>query len=203
MANGRGTRWGNHMGIQKHLINVDGESLLQRIVRQVRSLDSTAEIIISSSNPCYEVFGARRYEPLRNEIELDRFVPELISDEICFLYGDTYYSDASMREIVEHEVSGVHFYGDLRSIIAVKSTNQSDLRHHLQRVRKLYLEGLIDNCIGWQLYQSVSNLPFTEKTITEKFLLVTGATGFNTPAEFHRFMQNHRLCSKSKVLQFI
>src|SRR5699024_9463988 len=80
MANGHGMRWGKHLGIPKHLISVDDETLIQRIVRQVRERDPNSDVVISSSNPLLETPGARRHAPQRNEIELDRFAPELVND---------------------------------------------------------------------------------------------------------------------------
>ena len=68
MANGKGIRWNDYLGIPKHLISVEEETLLERIVRQVTERNPTAEIIISSSDPRCETPGAIRYIPRRNEI---------------------------------------------------------------------------------------------------------------------------------------
>ena len=88
MANGKGSRWNNYEGIPKHLISIGGETLLQRTTRLVHSFDSQAEVIITSRNPDCVAEGARRYEPLRSQREIDRFCVELIQDGVCFLYGD-------------------------------------------------------------------------------------------------------------------
>ena len=80
MANGKGSRWNNYEGIPKHLISIGGETLLQRTTRLVHSFDSQAEVIITSRNPDCVAEGARRYEPLRSQREIDRFCVELIQD---------------------------------------------------------------------------------------------------------------------------
>src|SRR5690606_5410011 len=100
MANGQGSRWDGYLGTAKHLLKLFGETLLERIVRQVSEHDAGAEIIISASNPQYDTPGATRHVPLRNDIELDRFVPEDINDNVCFLYGDAYYEDSAVKAIV-------------------------------------------------------------------------------------------------------
>ena len=190
MANGHGTRWGGHLGTPKHLLTVDGETLLERIVRQVGTLQPSAEIIISSSNPRYETAGAERHVPVRNEIEIDRFVPELITDDVCFLYGDTYYENSAIETIVDARTEGLHFFGDQRAIVAVTTTNELLMRQHFARVRDLYLAGAISKCIGWQLYQSYANLPFGPGIIDHHFTVLENLTsGFNTPQDYELFIR--------------
>ncbi|MGN0073620.1 MAG: NTP transferase domain-containing protein, partial [Coriobacteriales bacterium] len=92
MANGKGRRWGGYHGIPKQLISIEGETLLQRTTRLVHENDQDAEVIISSSNPLCVAEGATRHEPERGAREIDRFCYELIDDDVCFLYGDTFYT---------------------------------------------------------------------------------------------------------------
>ncbi|MGM1018815.1 MAG: NTP transferase domain-containing protein [Actinomycetota bacterium] len=191
MANGRGTRWGGHAGVPKHLIEFDGETLLRRIVRQVAAADPAADIVVSASDPRYDTEGARRHTPRVNEIELDRFVPELISDQVCFLYGDTLYSTSAIQSIVSVDTVELDFFGDERAIVAVKSASSSLLRAHLDHVRSLYLAGEIESCKGWQLYQSYEGLPFGEVRLGARFRVLDHATvGFNSPDE-HEAFRNH------------
>lgn len=188
MANGRGTRWGRHLGLPKHLIEFDGESLLRRVVRQVREHDAESDVVISSANPAYETQGARRHTPERNELEIDRFVPELIADEVCFLYGDTLYSDTAIDRIVREPLAELDFFGDETGIVAVRSDAPGVFLAHLRRVRELFLAGEISSCVGWQLYQSYAGLPFDEKRIDGHFHRTGGsAVGFNTPADLEAF----------------
>ncbi len=188
MADGKGSRWQNHRGVPKHLADVGGETILARTVRLLRSLTADDEILITSHDPRYEVPGAVRYEPQRNVLEIDRFTAELIDDNVCFLYGDTYYQEAAMRTIVETPVpQEMLFFGNARSIVAIKVADGALFRQHVDRVRALYLAGEIDRCIGWQVYQSYVGLPFGEKRIADRFVEVGGDTeDFNTPQEYDR-----------------
>lgn len=193
MANGKGVRWDNHGGIPKHLIEINGETLLARIVRQVSERDANAELIISSSDPRCETQGARRHVPLQNELEIDRFVLELIVDDVTFLYGDTYYSDQSLDEIIKNPAKGLRFFGNEKSIVAVKSSSSAVLNEHLARVRKLFLDGAIKNCKGWQLYQSYQGLPFDTNKAGENFHLFSDETGdFNKPSDLSEFEKRSR-----------
>lgn len=188
MANGLGTRWGAHLGLPKHLIEFDGETLLRRAVRQIREHEPDGDVVISSANPAYETEGARRHTPAVNEVEIDRFPPELIEENVCFLYGDTLYADAAIERIVTEPLDGIDFFGDEDGIIAVRSSSPDELRAHLARVRRLFLAGEIASCVGWQLYQSYVGLPFGGKAIGDRFHRTAGlAVGFNTPADLEAF----------------
>lgn len=187
MADGKGTRWNNYQDIPKHFIKVNGETLLARTVRLLKENDSFCEVIITSHDPRYEVAGARRYEPKHNVLEIDRFTTELIEDNICFLYGDTYYSDVSIKTIVDTAAEDLLFFGNARSIVAVKVADAKVFSSHVNRVRELFLAGKIEKCIGWQVYQSFLGLPFGEKKITEKYIYLRDDTrDFNSPQDLEQ-----------------
>ena len=187
MADGKGTRWNNYRDIPKHFIEVNGETLLARTVRLLRENDPSCEVIITSHDSRYEVAGARRYEPKHNGLEIDRFTTELIEDNICFLYGDTYYSEVSIKTIVDTVAEDLLFFGNERSIVAVKVADAQVFSKHVNRVRELFLAGKIDKCIGWQVYQSFLGLPFGEKTITKKYIYLCDDTrDFNSPEDLEQ-----------------
>lgn len=187
MADGKGTRWQNYNDIPKHFIEIGGETLLGRTVRLLNEGDREAEVIITSHDPRYEVPGARRYEPLHNILEIDRFTEELIEDDVCFLYGDTYYSKAAMNTILQTGTEDMIFFGNERSIVAIKVKDGELFRGHVDNVRRLYLAGEIEKCIGWQVYQSFTGLPFGEKKIGPKYIVLEdGTEDFNSPEDLNR-----------------
>ena len=187
MADGKGTRWNNYHNIPKHLIEIDGETLLARTVRLLRENDARADIVITSHDPRYEVPGARRYEPQNNHLEIDRFTEELIADDVCFLYGDTFYSESVIQKIADTPAEKLLFFGNERSIVAIKVADGALFRQHVERVRALFLAGKIEKCIGWQVYQSFEGLPFGEKTIAADYILIQdGTEDFNSPADYNR-----------------
>lgn len=187
MADGKGTRWNNYHNIPKHLIEIDGETLLARTVRLLRENDARADIVITSHDPRYEVPGARRYEPQNNHLEIDRFTEELIADDVCFLYGDTFYSESVIQKIADTPAEKLLFFGNERSIVAIKVADGALFRQHVDRVRTLFLAGKIEKCIGWQVYQSFEGLPFGEKTIAADYILIQdGTEDFNSPADYNR-----------------
>ena len=187
MADGKGTRWNNYHNIPKHFIEIGGETLLARTVRLLRENDARADIVITSHDPRYEVPGARRYEPQNNHLEIDRFTEELIADDVCFLYGDTFYSESVIQKIADTPAEKLLFFGNERSIVAIKVADGALFRQHVDRVRELFLAGKIEKCIGWQVYQSFEGLPFGEKTIAADYILIQdGTEDFNSPEDYNR-----------------
>lgn len=187
MADGKGTRWQNYNDIPKHFIEINGETLLGRTVRLLHEGDDDCDIIITSHDPRYEIDGAVRYEPLNNHLEIDRFTEELIADNVCFMYGDTYYSDEAVKSIIETDAEDILFFGNSRSIVAVKVADGALFRKHVDNVRTLFTEGKIDKCIGWQVYQSFMGLPFGEKKIESKYVVLKdGTEDFNSPDDYNR-----------------
>ena len=184
MADGKGTRWQNYNDIPKHFIEIGGETLLGRTVRLLNEGDKDADVIITSHDPRYDVPGARRYEPLNNHLEIDRFTEELIEDNVCFLYGDTYYSQEAMDTILQTGTDEMIFFGNERSIVAIKVKDGELFRSHVDNVRRLFLEGKIEKCIGWQVYQSFTGLPFGEKKIGPSYIVLEdGTEDFNSPED--------------------
>lgn len=187
MADGKGSRWDNHLGIPKHLAKIGGEPLIARTVRLLNEL-AAGEVIVTSHDSRYEFPGSRRYEPLNNKLEIDRFTTELIDDDTCFLYGDTYYTENAMKTIMRTETDDLCFFGNVKSIVAVKVKNGEIFSHHVDRVRQLYLDGEIDKCKGWQVYQSFTgqNMNESPKPDAKFVILDEKTTDINTPEEYEK-----------------
>lgn len=185
MADGKGIRWNNYLGIPKHLAEINGEPIISRTVRLLRDL-TDGEIIVTSHDERYEFEGSRRHEPLKNRLEIDRFTEELIEDDICFLYGDTYYTESALKTIICTKTEDMIFFGNSKSIVAVKVTDSELFRYHLNRVKQLYISGKLQKCKGWQVYQSFVGQNFEERPRPGgKFVLLDETTtDINTPEEY-------------------
>lgn len=187
MADGKGLRWNNYNDIPKHLICIDGESLLARTVRLIRERDRDCDIVITSHDPRYEIEGARRHEPKNNVLEIDRFTEELIQDDVCFLYGDTFYSEESMDTIISTQTDDIIFFGNSKSIVGIKIKQGDVFKTHVEKVRNLYIEKKIETCKGWQVYQSFAGLEYGDKSVTECFVTIKDETrDFNTPSDLDK-----------------
>ncbi len=187
MADGKETRWSSPDNLPKHLVKIKEETLLNRTIRLIKKYDDNAEIIITSHDKRYDNEYATRYEPKNNELEIDRFTEELIEDNICFLYGDTYYTDTSIQRIINESlnIGEIDFFGNEKSIVAIKVYDSNLFTFHVKRVRSLYIKGVIKRCIGWQVYASYNKSSFDNKKIGNNFILLDNdTTDFNEYDEY-------------------
>lgn len=182
MADGKMTRWKNFR-VPKHLLPVNNEPILFRTVRLVRRFAPEAQVIITSHNPLYEAPGAVRYEPKENRCEIDRFTWELIDDDVCFLYGDVYYTEEAIRQIVALSTKTIGFAGNGSEIFAVKVGSGAYQKACIQKLKESGGE-----CRGMQLYELAIRDPDTVFCCVED-----DTTGFNTEEEYRSFAEKIKL----------
>ena len=187
MANGQGRRWGDYLGKPKHLIEIDGETLLRRTTRLVKQADPAAEVYISSSSPASETQGAIRHSPLHSKHELDRFCYELITPHVCFLYGDTFYTEETLETIVDAKANPLAFFGNNKSIVGVKSLDDGYLKELLDTLFERIERGEIADAKGWDLFHLAQERSHGIDS-AELFVHVTGPTqDFNSPCDYLQF----------------
>lgn len=191
MADGKGRRWQNYMGLDKHCIPIDGETIMERTVRLLREYDAVAEVIVTSHNKALNIKGAERYEPKNNVYEIDRFTEELIADNVCFLYGDVFYAEETISRIVnDRSDEAVLFFGNEKSICAVLVRDGKLFASLVDGVRTLFVSGEIAECKGWQVYHLHASLPLESRDIGEHFVNVSLLTcDFNAPEDYERFVK--------------
>lgn len=188
MADGKEVRWNNHMGIHKCEIEIGGETLLQRTSRLILQRDEQAELFITTHDPRVKVPRAICCAPQNNYLEVDRFTEELIRQDTCFLYGDVFYTEKAIDDIVDVSVKEVLFFGNERKIFAVKVKDDRLFRHHVARVRDAYRRGEIGECIGWEVYHSLQQMALEGREIGKNFFFICDETrDFNTPQEWEEY----------------
>lgn len=184
MADGKERRWGNYQGIHKWQIRIGDQTILERTCKLLQQMDPEADIYITSHDSTLNIPGTIRHEPQNNVLEIDRFTAELIQPDICFLYGDSYYAEEALQQIMETKTDGVLCFGTERKIFAVKVSDAELFRAHIARVRKLYLEEKIHECIGWEVYHSLQGLPLESREIGGGYVMISDDTcDFNSPQD--------------------
>lgn len=79
-------------------------------------------------------------------------------------------------------------YGSEIEIFAIKVKDTKLFFDHKHRVKKLYLEGKINRCIGWEVYRSLHNIPFEEHKITERYVeILDGTDDIDFPYDYEAF----------------
>lgn len=184
MCAGEGKRWNNYLGIPKHLIEINGESLLGRTTRLLKE-NGITDYIITGTDKRYAQYGELMPQTA-NDYEIDRF--EEFKEPVCYLYGDVYYTDEALKTIINTNVDDIMFFGSNCEIFAIKINDLDLFYMHKNRVRVLYGKGKIDRCIGWEIYRSLNNIPFEDDYITDKYIkILDGTNDIDFPEDYNKF----------------
>lgn len=187
MADGEGKRWNNYLGMPKHLVKINGETLLGRTTRLLKE-NGIDDYIITCSNESYAKYGSIMPQSNR-DCEIDRF-EEVADDEICYLYGDVYYSEYAIKTIINTDTNDILFFGSEMEIFAIKVKNKEKFFKHKNKVKKLFLDEKIWRCIGWEIYRSLNNIPFEEHEIKEMYVKILDETNdFDYPEDYDEFIK--------------
>lgn len=189
MCSGNGTRWNNYKGVPKHLIEINGETLLERTTRLLKE-NNINDYIITSSDERYKKYG-KTINQSYNDCEVDRF-EETNDDEICYLYGDVYYTNNAIKTIVNTPTDEILFFGSNWEIFAIKIVNKKLFMEHKNRVKDLFLKGKINRCIGWEVYRSLHNIPFNEHIINDRYVkILDGTDDIDFPEDYEKFIKKY------------
>jgi len=192
MADGKGTRWNNFGNHSKHLCVINGETIIGRTVRLLRERN-IEDIIITSHNPEMEFEGATRYEPLSNVEEIDRFTYELISGQVTFLYGDTYYSEEALDKITSTDTNDLLFFGTTSSIVGIKVSDADKFRGYIDYIKSNNIDGK-----GWTIYQLCNGLPLGSKEPRDNLIVVGEDTiDIDSPEEYKVLQKVHKFKNES------
>lgn len=190
MCAGDGKRWGNFLGIPKHFVEINGETLIGRTTRLLKE-NGIEDYIITTSDERYKQYGKIKAQS-NNDCEVDRF-EEVEDNEICYLYGDVYYTEDCIKKIINTPTDDVLFFGSEMEIFGVKVKNKKLFIENKNKVKQLYLENKIDRCIGWEVYKSINNLPLNEYAITNRFYLINDETDdIDFPKDYLEFKKKYK-----------
>lgn len=192
----------------KHLLVIDGETLLQRQVRQLQE-NGIDEILISSRNAAYEVPGATRFTPAGNVLEVDRFLSTRPvwrdHGEILFIYGDVFYSDDAMQRICTARPDSYLWFGRTRPgafpgqrypeifAFTFSASICGQVTATLQAVRDLHLSGQLARCIGWDVYWHMRGLPPNCGLVDGSFVEINDITeDFDSRRDYRAWLRHYQ-----------
>ena len=113
MAAGEGTRWNNYLGVPKHLIKIDGETLLERTVRLFKGYDIT----IVGHDDRYYVEGAELHIPEMlglHDINKQCFLTRDLWNKVgrtIILLGDVFFSEEAAQSILRYSGDDIRVFG--------------------------------------------------------------------------------------------
>lgn len=104
LANGEGTRWHNYKGVPKQLIEIDGETILHRMIRLLRAEGVKKDDIIICG-PFEDADAKNIITKSKTKREVFEEVAKLAKGPFTILYGDCYYTEAIIHEIVTRPIN--------------------------------------------------------------------------------------------------
>jgi len=101
LANGEAKRWENYKNVPKHLITINGETIISRMVRLLEE-NNVDDITILGS---YKIEGCKNYMN-KTITKYDVFleISEISKAPFVILNGDCYYTDAIIKDCVERPI---------------------------------------------------------------------------------------------------
>jgi len=201
---GEATRWNNYLGIPKHLININGETLIERTVRLLykhRTDDINVSIVVKDiGDPRYHVEGATTVEANLNKdnVDADKF---LSSEHLwnrdgrtLVIYGDCWLSDACVKIVMDFTSREWTLFGNKKECFVQSFYPESINMHRncLYYIRDMFKKGEIKMCGGWQHYRAMQGYDLNTHRMDDNFYLIDDLSDdFDFPNEYDEFMERY------------
>jgi MobA-like NTP transferase domain len=193
---GTGDRWNNYLGIPKQLIEIGGETLLDRTVRLLKR-EGVSEIYVITHNQLLIREGIKIFSPDEYKWTVESFLSTrtLWKDKTLVLLGDVFYTNKAMHRIVTSPNSIGVFGRPGASKCTFKTTGEifalsfdsssiDSVVEHLTKAREHAKQGGRGKL--WEFYRSLVGFPLQEHRVeSEIFLTVNDFTDdFDSPEEY-------------------
>ena len=176
LAAGEGKRWGNYTGVPKHLLEIEGESLIQRTTKQISAYADRTFVVGTDSS--YKTDFSELFVPEQKQpaLEMHKFSSseELWSERTVLLFGDVYYTDEAISTIVQDTEDFTFFlrsgassftqkpHGEIYAFSFWDSIHEKlqESITHLLRQQDIYSAG------GWSLMRHLLGVSHRSRTKT-------------------------------------
>lgn len=198
MAAGEATRWNNHLDVPKHLVDIDGEPLLYRTVRQL--LEHLDDVwVISQADPRYSQHPADTWWIEPRPVDTDKFYsskPVWGQHDLLFVYGDCYFTDDAIATITQPVNEWTLYCRPDASTLTGKpwgecwaytipTRDRPWFEDRLTWLTGLHTLGETDRCGGWELYRAMTGTPIGEHTMTGHHIVIDDWTeDFDYPHDY-------------------
>ncbi len=208
LAAGDGERWGDYLGVPKQLISINGESLLERMVRLVRR-NGIHDIDVVAIDERLRIPGCGFYRPERRRWTVESMLSSrgLWKEDTIVLLGDVYFTDRAIRRVARYDgplrvfgryegsILTGHPYGE---VFALRFRDGQGVRiaQHLQSVVDSGGGGL------WRLYRSMMGFPLDANRIENHvFRSVDDFTDdFDDPCDYDKAIRRYGYITSPKPI---
>lgn len=208
---GEGTRWGNYLGVPKHLIEIEGETIVSRAVRLLKNYDCDIYVVGRGDDNRYKIPGSTYYEAKLNSEngDADKFLSskDLWNKEgrTIVFWGDCYFTESAINKIMTYPIRewtlfarfGSSMYtGCVWGECFAQSFYSGDIEKHgthLNKLVSLYKSGELPRCGGWEHYRSIVGIEnLNSHEHRGNFVDIDDFTDdFDFPEDYDRWKKNY------------
>jgi len=185
IAAGDATRWGNYMGVPKHYAVINGEPIIQRIVRLLLERGQDDVWVVSKG---YQIPGVHAYRPKLNpdNHDADKFISSSSlwakKKRTIVMYGDVYFTEQAIDTILADETPLYRMFcrptGNKRFnyphgecfALSFYPVDHEFVMYCLNRLVHLYRADVVDRIGGWELTRLMANVPIGQMNKHKKWL---------------------------------
>ena len=202
LAAGDETRWGHYLGVHKHLVEVNGERLIDRTIKLIHDRVD-AEVMTLAKYPQYENAKATLVCP--SDLEHGGAIAsmEFWSHDYrtTVLFGDVYFTLEAMDAICAIDnVERCQFIGrstpstyhgcpyEEQFGFSLLPEHHVEVAGALEHVKRALQTGAIKGCSGWAAYRYLHGLPLRKHRIRGDFVEIDDFTDdFDYPIDYERW----------------
>ncbi len=209
---GEMSRWKNYLNTPKHLVKINGESLLQRTIRLINLYDTDADINIIALNDKYIIPGTNLIKieehyktlPLKSVIH---FSSEILTN--IMIFGDIYFTENCIKKIADTYIKNcpIFFgreknstitlcpYGEIWGIM-FNFNHINLIKDSINILERKHKNGKIKRLKHWELYRFLNNIPLKKHKITDNFIEIDDFTeDFDYPIDYDNWIKQYKLFS--------
>jgi hypothetical protein len=215
---GEATRWQNYKGVPKHLIEINGEKILERTVRLINKYSKAKVYVVGRGNDeRYKIKGSAYYEADLNpdNFDADKFLSSKKlwnkNGRTIVFYGDCYFTDEAVKTIMEYKgkdwilfarYGSSQFTGCEWGECFAQSFYPKDIKRHedaLYTLADMKRRGELDTCGGWQHYRIMDGIDPKNHARGDNFYEIDDFTDdFDYPKDLDRWYEHFNRLSNSK-----
>jgi hypothetical protein len=173
IAAGSATRWNNYLNTPKHLIKIDGESIIHRTVRLLYENNVKDIFVVGPDDDRYKIEHSQLYIPNKdpNNMDADKFLNSKdlwnTKGRTVVFYGDVYFTEDAISKIVNYDSAEWTLFCRLKNSIITgsdwaecfaQSFYPNSIEKHenmLNYIARLSKEKIIKRCGGWEHYRAM------------------------------------------------